>query len=203
MLTPVQLPFDKTIFQTKDGHSITSDSAFLVEIISNQISKHDINLLELGSGNGIISIMLSHYQPKWKILGIEIQKHLVELSRNNAKLSQTTPTFTEADLRKFTSSQKYDLIISNPPYFPESKGRISPIQERAISRHEITCNMMDILECVKRNLKKVGRAFILYPQNRWDDIDNFAKKVDLKTRKKFVLDSEENKKKVIVELVHA
>ena len=203
MLTPVQLPFGKTIYQTKDGHSITSDSAFLVKTITDQISQVNINLLELGSGNGIISIMLSHYHPKWKILGIEIQKHLIELSKNNSELSETTPTFTEADLRTFASLQKYDLIISNPPYFPKEDGRISPIQERAISRHEITCNMMDILECVKRNLKKIGSAFILYPQNRWDDIDNFAKKVDLKTRKKFVLDSKENKKKVIVELVHA
>ena len=203
MLTPVQLPFGKTIFQTKEGHSITSDSAFLVETISDQISRHNTNLLELGSGNGIISIMLSHYHPKWKIIGIEIQKHLVELSRDNAKLSETSPTFTEADLREFTSSKKFDLIISNPPYFPKNMGRISPIQERAFSRHEITCNMMDILECVKRNLKNSGNAFILYPQNRWDDIDNFAKKVDLKTRKKFVLDSEENKKKIIMELVHA
>ena len=203
MLTPVQLPFNKTIFQTKEGHSITSDSAFLVETISDQIINNNINLLELGSGNGIISIMLSHYHPKWEIMGIEIQKHLVEISRDNAKLSQTSPSFIEADLRTFTSSQKYDLIISNPPYFPKYMGKISPIQERAISRHEITCNMMDILECVKRNLENCGNAFILYPQNRWDDIDNFAKKVDLKTRKKFVLDSEENKKKVIVELVHA
>ena len=203
MHTPVQLPFGKTIFQTKNGHSITSDSAFLVETISDQIANNNINLLEMGSGNGIISIMLSYYHPKWKILGIEIQKHLMELSRDNAELSETSPTFTKADLREFTSSQKYDLIISNPPYFPKNMGRISPIQERAISRHEITCNMMDILECVKRNLKNSSNAFILYPQNRWDDIDNFAKKVDLKTRKKFVLDSEENKKKVIVELVHA
>ena len=203
MLVPVQLSFGKTIYQTKDGHSITSDSAFLVKTITDQISQENINLLELGSGNGIISIMLSHYHPKWKILGIEIQKHLIELSRDNAGLSETSPTFTETDLRDFTSSQKFDLIVSNPPYFPKEDGRISPIQERAISRHEITCDMMDILECVKRNLINEGSAFILYPQNRWDDIDNYAKKVDLKTREKFILNSEKNRKKVIVELVHA
>lgn len=203
MFIPVQLPFEKTIFQTTNGHSITSDSAFLVKTISDQILQESINLLELGSGNGIISIMLSYYHPKWKIMGIEIQEHLVELSRDNAKLSETSPTFIKADLRVFTSSQKYDLIVSNPPYFPKDKGRISPIQERAISRHEITCNMLDIMECIKRNLKKDGCAFILYPQNREQDLDNFAKKVDLKAMKKFVLDSEKNKKKVIVELVHA
>lgn len=203
MLVPVQLPFDKTIFQTTNGHSITSDSAFLVETISDQISQESINLLELGSGNGIISIMVSHYHPKWKIRGIEIQEHLVEISRENAKLSETTPAFIKADLRVFTSSQKYDLMVSNPPYFPKDKGRISPIRERAISRHEITCNMLDIMKCIKRNLKKDGCAFILYPQNRWNDLDNFAKKVDLKAMNKFVLGSEKNKKKVIVELVHA
>ena len=203
MLVPVQLPFNKTIFQTTNGHSITSDSAFLVKTISDQISQESITLLELGSGNGIISIMFSHYHPKWKIMGIEIQEHLVELSRDNAKLSETSPTFIEADLRVFTSSQKYDLIVSNPPYFPKDKGRISPIQERAISRHEITCNMLDIMKCLKRNLRNDGCAFILYPQNRWNDLDNFAKKVDLKAMNKFVLDSEKNKKKIIVELVHA
>jgi hypothetical protein len=52
-------------------------------------------------------------------------------------------------------------------------------------------------------LKEKGNAFILYPQNREDDLVNFAKKVDLKVMKKFVLDSEKNKSKIIVELVHA
>ena len=203
MFTSVELPFGKTIFQTRGGHSITSDSAFLVETVSEQISQENINLLELGSGNGIISIMLSHYHPKWKIMGIEIQRHLVKLSQDNAKLSETSSTFTEHDLRAFTSSQEYDLIISNPPYFPKDKGRMSPIVERALSRHEITCNMLDIMECVRRNLKKDGSAFVLYPQNREQELYNFAKKVDLKARKKFVLDSEKKKKKIIVELVHA
>ncbi len=202
MLVPVELPFGKTIFQTKNGHSITSDSAFLVETITEQITHEKINLLELGSGNGIISIMLSHTHPDWKILGIEIQEHLVKLSRDNAKRSNTSPTFEAIDLCEFDVIQKFDLIISNPPYYPKETGRISQIKERAISRHEIACNMLDILKCIKRNLIKDGSAFILYPQNRLNDIDNFAKKVDLKARKKIVLESEE-KKKVIVELGHA
>jgi len=203
MLVPVKLPFGKTIYQTKNGHSITSDSAFLVETISNQITHEKLNLLELGSGNGIISIMLSNSHPKWKIQGIEIQKHLVELSSDNAKRSNTSPDFDMIDLRKFDAEHKFDFIISNPPYYPKETGRISPLKERAISRHEITCNMLDILKCIKRNLINDGNAFILYPQNRLIDIDNFAKKVDLKARKKFVLESEDKKKKVIVELCHA
>jgi len=202
MLVPVELPFGKTIFQTKNGHSVTSDSAFLVETITVQMSQKKKRLLELGSGNGIISIMLSHSYPNWDIQGIEIQKHLVELSRDNTKRSDTSPTFETIDLKQFDPTQKFDLIISNPPYFPKETGRISQIKERAISRHEITCNMLDILKCIKRNLNNAGSAFILYPQNRLNDIDNFAKKVDLKARKKFVLESEE-KKKVIVELGHA
>ena len=203
MLVPVELPFGKTIFQNKNGHPITSDSAFLAETITKQITHKKINLLELGSGNGIISIMLSHSHPEWKILGIEIQKHLVELSRENATRSDTTPIFETIDLREFDATQKFDLIISNPPYYPKETGRISQIKERAISRHEIACNMLDVMKSIKRNLINDGSAFILYPQNRMNDIDNFAKKVDLKARKKFVLESEEKKKRVIVELCNA
>jgi len=203
MYIPVELPFGKTIQQTSDGHSITSDTAFLVETVAHQISRKDINVLEMGSGNGIISIMLSHHHPNWKILGIEIQKHLVLLSRENAKISETSPSFIEGDLTNYNSQIRFDLIVSNPPYFPIEEGRISPIQERAISRHEIKCNMIDVLNCTKLNLIKGGKAFILYPQSRWKDLNNFAKKVDLKVMKKFVLNSEMNKKKIIVELVHA
>lgn len=203
MLNPVQLPFGKTINQTKAGHSITTDSAFLIKTIFTQISEQEIDVLELGSGNGIVSIMLSHYFPKWKITGIEIQQHLVHLSRDNALLSKTSPSFIAADLCEFTANKKCDLIVSNPPYFPKNEGRISPIKERAISRHEIACDLFSIMNCIKRNLKFGGRGFILYPQSREKHLVKFAKKVDLKVENKFILDSEKNKERVILELVHA
>ncbi|MCF7857912.1 MAG: methyltransferase [Candidatus Cloacimonetes bacterium] len=198
----MKLPFNKTIYQTIHGQSVTTDTAFIVKTIRDQVIKEELTMLELGSGNGIISIMLAHYNPKWEIEGIEIQKHLVELSRDNAKLTDTMPVFMEADLREYRPPEKYDLIVSNPPYFPSRKGRSSPNKERAISRHEITCKMPDVLENIKYNLKKTGSAFILYPSVRWKDIKIYAKKVDLKPKKKFFL-KRENKEKMLLEFMHA
>jgi len=203
MLKPVELPFGRTIYQTEFGHAITDDSAFLVKTVQDQVKESNLNILEIGSGNGIVSIMLSHYFKDWKITGIEIQHHLVELSKENAVLTDSSINFIEADLRDYKTTKYYDLIISNPPYYLSENGRISPIRERAISRHEITCDMLSILGCVKRNLNLSGKAFILYPKSRIEHLVKNAKKVDLKVKEKFVLELEKNEDRVIMELVHA
>jgi len=109
--TSVLLPFGKTIFQYTSGQAISSDTAFLVETILTSCKADNQNVLELGSGNGIISIMLSHYRPNWKIVGIEIQPELVELSKENAALSETNVNFQYADLRIFSNSNRFDPMI--------------------------------------------------------------------------------------------
>ncbi|MCK4312643.1 MAG: methyltransferase [Candidatus Cloacimonetes bacterium] len=202
---PVNLPFGKIIYQTRSGHSITTDTEFIVRTVLEKYRKQSkkISVLELGSGNGIISIMLSHYCPVWQITGIEIQSHYVCLSKENAKLADVETTSIEADLKQYTSKNKFNLIVSNPPYFPKNKGIISPDIKRAISRHEILCTMEDVLNSVKRNLKTQGKAYLLYPEIRFNDIIQFAKKVDLKVTEKFILNASKNKNKILVEIVHA
>ena len=202
-MKPVLLPFGKTIYQTEHGQSITSDTAFVVETVLQQIPDKQLSVLELGSGNGIISLMLAHYRPNWQISGIEIQSELVKLSRKNAELAEVQVDFQEADLRKFQSTSKNDIIISNPPYFPANQGKISLIAERAISRHEISCKMIDIFQAVKRNLKLNGKAFLLYPEERLQEADKNVKKVDLKLTSKFIMPAAKGSKKILLELMNA
>ena len=202
-MKPVLLPFGKTIYQTEHGQSITSDTAFVVETVLQQIPDKQLSVLELGSGNGIISLMLAHYRPNWQISGIEIQSELVKLSRKNAELAEVQVDFQEADLRKFQSTSKNDIIISNPPYFPANQGKISLIAERAISRHEISCKMIDIFQAVKRNLKLNGKAFLLYPEERLQEADKNVKKVDLKLASKFIMSAAKGSKKILLELMNA
>jgi len=199
-MKPVKLPFGKTIFQTDHGQSITSDTAFIVETILKQVSNKKLSILELGSGNGIINIMLAHYRPDWQITGIEIQSELVKLSQKNAELAEVKIDFREADLKTFLSATKYDIIVSNPPFYPLESGKISPIRERAISRHEISCDMIDIFHCAKRNLKPDGRAFLLYPQERLTDAEKNVKKVDLKLTSKFIMTAGKSSKKILCQL---
>ncbi len=203
IMKSVLLPFGKTIYQTDHGQSITTDSGFVVETVLDRIAAENLSVLELGSGNGIISIMLAHYRPKWQISGIEFQPQLVELSRQNAELAEVKVKFIKADLKSFKFEVKFGLIISNPPYFPANDGRISPVRERAISRHEVACQMHDVLFCLKRNLKTNGKAFLLYPVSRLTECEKNVKKVDLNIERKFILPSSKQKERVLLELMHA
>ena len=199
----VKLPFGKTIFQTISGQSITSDTAFMVETVLHHFKQERLSVLELGSGNGIISIMLSYYRPTWKITGIDIQSHLVKLAKENSRLAEVNTSFLCSDLKSFSTKEKFNLIVSNPPYYAKAGGKISPVLERAISRHEIMCNMYDVLKAVKRNLTSEGKAYLLYPMSRINEFLVSAKRVDLKFEEKIIFSEPENKKKVLVVLKHA
>ena len=83
--------------------------------------------------------------------------------------------------------EKFDIIVSNPPYFKKDEGRISPLEIRALARHEILCNMNDVLFSIERNLKNSGTAFLLYPENRLFELEKITKKIDLKITQKKVL----------------
>jgi tRNA1(Val) A37 N6-methylase TrmN6 len=200
---PVKLPFGKTIFQTISGQSITSDTAFIVKTALHQFKQKRLSVLELGSGNGIISIMLAYYRSTWIVTGIDIQPHLIKLAKENSRLAEVNTAFLCSDLKSFSTKEKFDLIISNPPYFPKTDGRISPVCERAISRHEIMCTMKDVLKAVKRNLKPEGKAYLLYPMSRINELLVSAKRVDLNFEEKIIFSETENKKKVFVVLKHA
>ena len=199
---PVRLPFGKTIYQLKNAQSVSTDAAFLVKNVlgENSDSSIKIRALELGSGNGIISIMLSFYRPFWQISGIEIQPELAELSDENAKLSGVKVNFAEGDFRKFSFAEKFDLIVSNPPYFPKNKGLISPHKIRAISRHEIFCTMPELFSVIADNLQAKGLAYVLYPLSRIAEIEKYTKKVDLKIVENFILKSGRKKDKILVKL---
>lgn len=191
----VELPFGKTIYQTGQGQGISSDTQFLIDTVLNEEPSYK-RILELGSGNGIISIMLKHYRPLWEIKAIEIQSYLAELSKKNAEKAEVEIEFSNKDLRSFRSSETFDIIISNPPYIPINAGRISPNRERAISRQEIKCTMNDIVKALSKLLAPEGCAYLMYPQNRMDELIRLTKKVDLKVVSRFI--SKTNTKGVFV-----
>ena len=202
----VKLPVNNLeIYQTKKGNSITTDTTKLVYMVLEKNKQEKKRVLELGAGNGIISIMLALKREKWEITGVEIQKELLDLAIFNKKLTQTNINFIRADLRDFISSRqkKFDMIITNPPYYAKGQGRISPIRERAWARHELKCKMRDILDVIKTRMTKGGRSYIMYPLSRLKELEDKAKKVDLKiTDKKLLKHKNEIKNKFITELRH-
>jgi tRNA1(Val) A37 N6-methylase TrmN6 len=170
MLKPVELPFGKVIYQSKASQGISSVTSFLVETVLTEENGNHETVLELGSGNGVIALMLGHYRRGWETCGIEIQENLVQLAQENSRRCGMDTVFTKADIKDYTAETQFSLIVSNPPYLPREKGRISPVYERAIARHELLCNIADIVQCLKRNLMNEGRAYILNLSERAAEI---------------------------------
>jgi tRNA1(Val) A37 N6-methylase TrmN6 len=198
-LQPVELPFGPVIYQTRHGQGISHDAAFVVETLRNEETDAALNMLELGCGNGIISIMLGHWFAHWQITAIEVQQHLAVLAAANATRADIPLQVHHADLRQW-QQKPCEIIAANPPYYPVEAGRVSPITERAVSRHEVLCTLPDVLQAVARNLHpEKGRAYLLYPASRLGEIEKTGKKIDLHMAAEFSLGANQ-KRKVLVKL---
>lgn len=176
----VKLPFGKTIFQSLEGHSVTKDAKYLIDFVLNNNENRDNKVLELGSGTGIIPIMLAHYRPTWQFLGIEIQSKLIDIARSNLKLIKQKIEFYQADIKSYRNSrQDWDIIVSNPPYYIRESSRISPNREKAIARHEILCKMKDILTSIQFHLAADGKAYLIYPLFRQTELKKLLPEFNL------------------------
>jgi len=133
-------------------------------------------VLDLGSGCGIVALMLALRRPLWRLEGLEVQPGLVSLARANAILCGADILFHPGDLRFFTASEPFDLIVSNPPWLLPGSGKTSPSQARNLSRFELLGGLDDVLACVKRNLVPAGEALLLYPEARVAELSKGAPK---------------------------
>jgi tRNA1(Val) A37 N6-methylase TrmN6 len=166
----VKLPYsDIEVEQLPDGQPVSEATNFLQETIIANTPRNSLTGLELGSGNGVVSLMLALQKPYWQLTGIELQRELVELSQSNNQKLGLKVRFLPGDLREYQQlliHEGYDLIYANPPWIKASCGQISPNPTRALSRQEITCTMKDILRCVDWCLDLKGFGWIIYPIER-------------------------------------
>lgn len=194
-LIPVLLPFGKTIYQTSNGQPITSDTASFVQTILDNEENNSQKILELGTGNGIIALMLSYYRPTWKITAFDIQEKLINLAKKNASEISQQISFVVDDIKNLKNirDDNYDLIVGNPPYFQVNSSRISPIYERAISRSEILCKMNDVLVLIKNRLAESGKAYLIYPESRLKEFENNLKRVNFEIVNLTILENAKRK----------
>ena len=152
------------ILQKKKGYRFSVDAPLLADFIQTQAEDE---LLELGTGNGIISLLLS-LKPFHHITALEIQESLFGLAQKNVRLNRQEKKISllQQDLRLFRSRKKYDIIFSNPPYLEKDKGHLSLSLEKSIAKHELKCTVLDIMGKTSQLLKKSGRAYFIYPERR-------------------------------------
>jgi len=169
------------ILQRTGGYRFSIEAPLLADFIETHAEEE---LLELGTANGIISLLLT-IKPFKSITAIEIQKLLAELASRNIKLNnqQERIKIIQKDLRSFDPGKKYDVVFANPPYYRENTGRLSESTEISIAKHEIKCNIFDVMRKTAELLKKRGRAYFVFSFRRKDDFIKAIRKNGLKINK--------------------
>ena len=168
------------VIQKRKGYRFAIDAPLLADFIQ---TTEESELLELGTGHAIVSLLLS-IKPFKSITAVEVQASLAELARRNVRLNflEKRIHIVEQDLRQFRSEKKYDIIFSNPPYNKRLGGHPSPHEEIAIAKHELKCTIFDIMQKTSCLLKRRGRAYFIFPEKRRDELEESAKMNGLKIK---------------------
>jgi tRNA1Val (adenine37-N6)-methyltransferase len=135
-----------------------------------------INCLDIGSGTGILSMMLAQRNNEIKIDAIEIDEQAFLQSSHNFSASKFTNQIQVhfCALQNFESSKKYDLIISNPPYFiGKNNFNISDLQ-RAKARHDNDLPFEVLIESVLKLLNETGKFVLILPISEANIFKNLA-----------------------------
>ncbi len=141
-----------------------------------RVGKGAGELIDLGSGCGILAILLASENPELKALGIEIQPELAEVARENVRLNHLSQRveILEGDVRELCRrrdlSGRFEVAVSNPPYRPRGSGRLSPSLSRASARHELALDLESLGESARLLLKARGRLFLSYPPERLSEL---------------------------------
>lgn len=169
------------VIQKKKGYRFSVDAPLLADFV--QTRPQDI-LLEIGAGHGIISLLVS-VKPFRHLVCLEIQKGLASLAERNIRLNHLGDRIEviHQDLRRFQSRTKFDVIFSNPPYIRKRTGFLSPCPEKAIAKHEIKCDIFDIMQLTSQLLKKNGRAYFVFPARREEDFRRAVARSSMKIKR--------------------
>ncbi len=157
-----------SMIQNPSKFKFTMDAFLLTGFVT---PKADEKLIDLGTGSGVLALLLAGQDGVRQVVGVEIQPELAELARRNVLLNQleTKITIVEADLRELPehiSPNSFHWVIANPPYFPVASGVVSGNAALAQAKFELTCNLDDLLRAMSRLVKGNGRVSLIYPTER-------------------------------------
>lgn len=146
-------------------------------------------ILDIGTGTGLLSLMIAQ-QSKANIDAIEIDREAYEQAKENTAGSPWADSINvmHGDIRKFQTSQQYDIIISNPPFYENELKSNSGKKNKA--HHDEALLLNDLLTIIKENLNPKGKFYLLLPYKRNIEIESIIAKNNLViTRKTLVKQS--------------
>lgn len=173
------------LIQKKSGFRFGVDAVLLSDF-ANVKKKHRV--LDLCTGTGIVPFLIyGKYSPK-EVWGVEIQEEMVEMANRSSQLNNTVDIvkFKCADLKDkglVSELGRFDIVTVNPPYKLNNAGILNPNDKLAIARHEILCNLEDVIVSARKLLADNGRMFIVHRPERLADIFGLMRKYNIEPKR--------------------
>ena len=161
------------IIQNKNGFCFGIDAVLLSDF-AKEIKKGS-KVLDLGTGTGILGILLCKKTELKQVVGVEIQPDVYDMAKRSAKLNNLEDKFVVINediktLDKKLELQSFDAIVTNPPYKKDNTGLKNDNEAKIISRHEVKCNLEDVIRVSSKLLMNNGKFYMVHRPERIKDI---------------------------------
>ncbi|ACS78117.1 tRNA1(Val) (adenine(37)-N6)-methyltransferase [Maridesulfovibrio salexigens] len=202
MFEEIRNYFPRGLVQPQSGFRFSTDSLLISSFVS---VPSQARVLDLGTGSGVIplGIMLRHPDKGLNITGLEINSDMVAAAEENVQKlgfaeeigivqgNVCTPDFAPAG--------SYDLVVSNPPYRSEGRGKACPDEDRNKARFEIDCDLDAFVATASRMVRNRGRVcFVFLAERLTELIDSFTRHKLEPKRMKFIHGRIDSPSKVVM-----
>ena len=177
------------IIQKTDGFCFGMDAVLLSGFAA---VKPGERVLDLGTGTGIIPILLSAKTEGEHFTGLEIQEEIAGMAKRSVSMNglEEKIEIVNGDIKEASrifGAASFDVVTTNPPYMNDAHGLKNPTEVKAISRHEVLCTLEDVVREGAKVLKHGGRMYMVHRPHRLIEILNTMTKYRLEPKRmKFV-----------------
>jgi len=172
------------LYQQRQGYRFSVDSILLGDFARERVAGR---VIDLGTGSGVLAVLLSRIEAVREIMGIEVQEDLAALAQKNILYNTCGDkvTIIRADIRELKeqfSATSFDAVISNPPFYPIKSGLLNEDSVKAVSRHELHGTLADFLSISAYLLKHSGAFLTIFPCSRIGDLIEEMRTVKLEPK---------------------
>ena len=167
---------NKKMVVKEKGLKITDDAILLSKFIKRYLDTNYKNMrekktfLEIGAGQGVISLLLSETAIVLKIFAVEIQEEIFKILKKNVEINKLNDKIIPINKNIKSIEGEYDFIFSNPPYKKINSGKMPRNEAERVSKYEVLLTLEELILEIKRLLKNHGEFFVIVPNDRLNDV---------------------------------
>ena len=177
--------YNLKIIQKTDGFCFGMDAVLLSGFAN---VKRGEKVLDMGTGTGIIPLLLSAKTEGEHFTALEIQKEIAEMAARSVSMNHLEEKIeiVNGDIKEASrifGAASFDVVTTNPPYMNDSHGLKNPTEVKAISRHEVLCTLEDVVREGAKVLKPGGRMYMVHRPHRLIEIITTMKQYKLEPKR--------------------